>query len=307
MFSTLSDFWSGWVMAIVTINFVVIFLLFIWASWVKIPVEKDGTTGHSWSHGEIKESLNNVPKWWFILSFLSFVFAFWYLVLYPGFGSYKGTLGWTAIQETRDGIQQQHESMSDLLAAIESKPVLELAKDEQAMRVGKRLFEDNCAACHGYDAKGIQLLGAPNLTDNTWLYGGKVAEITHSIANGRTGVMPAHKDSLKEDAIQDVSHYVLALAQQSHNKEAAERGQKTFNTVCFACHGFDGKGMKALGAPDLTDGDWLYGDSLQSIANSVRYGRSGKMPAWNKRLNEQQIKVLTAWVLSHDNTKEAAN
>lgn len=305
MFDTMSSFWSGWVMAIVVINYVVIFFLFLWATWVKIPTEKDGTTGHSWSHGEVKESLNDVPKWWFYTSFFSFAFGFVYLVLYPGFGSWKGTLEWTSLQETHEGVVAQNEKMADLIKVIDDLPVLELSKHEDAMRVGKRLFEDNCAACHGYDAKGIQLMGAPDLTDNTWLFGGKVSDVISSIKNGRTGVMPAHRDSLSSDAIRDVSHYVLSLSDSKHDEEAAERGQSTFTTVCAACHMPAGTGMQALGAPDLTDNEWLYGGNLNTIADSVRNGRSGKMPAWGKRLNEQQIKVLAAWVLSHDNTKEA--
>lgn len=301
----MSDFWAGWVMALFIINYVVILFLFLWARKVSIPTSKDGTTGHSWAHGTIRENANPLPKWWLVLSAASFAAAFVYLLLYPGFGNYKGLLGWTSIAEVREGINKNNAQMEDLVQQIDSQSVLQLRENEQAMRLGKRLFEDNCAACHGYDAKGIQLMGAPNLTDNTWLYGGKVNDILHSIRMGRTGVMPAHESSLSEVSIMQVSHYVLSLSKLTHDEEAAKAGQAVYKTVCFACHGMDGTGNPMLGAPNLTDNIWLYGHSIAEVANSVRYGRQGKMPAWNDRLNQQQIKVLAAWVLSHDNATEA--
>src|SRR5690554_166841 len=301
----MSDFWAAWVMALVVINYVVIFLLFLWARKVSIPIDDEGTTGHSWAHGTIREGLNPLPKWWLIMSSAAFAAALVYLVLYPGFGNHKGVLGWTSLNEAREDIATSNAKMDDLIQQIDSQTVLQLSKNEQAMRLGTRLFEDNCAACHGYDAKGIQLMGAPNLTDNTWLYGGKVRDILHTITNGRTGVMPAHQSSLSEEAIAQVSHYVRSLSDLPHDESAASEGKTVFNSVCFACHMMDGKGNQMLGAPNLTDNIWLYGSSLEQISDSVRYGRHGKMPAWNDRLNEQQIKVLAAWVLSHDNATEA--
>jgi len=301
----MSDFWAAWVMALVVINYLVILFLFLWARKVSIPVEEDGTTGHTWSHGAISEGLNPLPKWWLYMSTAGFFAAFVYLVLYPGFGNHKGVLGWTSIDETRRGIAQTNIKMDDLVQQIDSQTVLQLGKNDQAMRLATRLFEDNCAACHGYDAKGIQLMGAPDLTDNTWLYGGTVSDILRTINHGRTGVMPAHQNSLSDAAITQVSHYVLSLSGLPHDEVAAVEGKASFNTVCFACHAMDGSGNKMLGAPNLTDDVWLYGNRLEQVVDSVRYGRQGKMPAWNDRLNQQQIKVLAAWVLSHDNAAEA--
>lgn len=301
----MTSFWAGWVMAYVVINYGVIFLLYLWAPVVDIPTDADGTTGHSWSHGMIKEGLHNLPKWWLITSGLSFLFAFIYLVLYPGFGNHQGVFGWSSTIELHEHIANNNEKMVDLVKKIDETSVLALAKDEDSMKLGQRLYEDNCAVCHGFDGQGSQLIGAPVLTDNTWLYGGKVSDVIQTITHGRNGVMPGWVASIGEGGVLKVSNYVLSLSGLTHNEKAAAEGEKIFASTCVACHGAEGKGNPMLGAPDLTDNDWLYGSSLTSVAESVRNGRSGKMPAWNDRLNEQQIKVLAAWVLSHDNTEAA--
>src|SRR5690606_37248554 len=180
----MSGFWSGWIMTLVVINYVTIFFLFLWAPKVAIPTDKDGTTGHSWSDGEVKEGLHPLPKWWLSISTLGFVFAFIYLTQYPCFGSYKGATEWTSYHQLQDEVAGQNASMATLLQEIKDQSVLELTKNPEALQVGRRLFGDNCVACHGLEAKGTPLIGAPNLTDNTWLYGGKVADVINSITNG---------------------------------------------------------------------------------------------------------------------------
>lgn len=300
----MSGFWSGWVMALVVINYVVIFFLFVWASKVSIPTDQDGTTGHSWSHGSIKEGMHALPKWWLILSTLAFIAAAIYLVRYPGFGSYKGSLGWTSYQQMQEEVAGLNAKMTTLLADINDQSVLELSANPDAMNLGQRLFHDNCAACHGYDAKGSHLLGAPNLTDNIWLYGGKVDDILNTINNGRAGTMPSWA-ALGAENVDNATAYVLSLAGLEHDAVAAAAGKEVFAGTCAACHGVEGLGNPMLGAPNLTDADWLYGSSFDTIHHSIDQGRQGVMPAWAGRLNEQQIKVLAAWVLSHDNTEAA--
>lgn len=301
----MSDFWSGWIMTLVVINYVTILILFIWATRVNIPTDEDGTTGHSWANGTIREGLEKLPRWWLVMSTLGFIAAFVYLVLYPGFGNNAGIYGWTSTKQMHEQIVASNAKKAPLIEQVQTQSVLQLAKNEEALKVGLRLFEDNCAACHGYQAQGSQLLGAPKLTDNIWLYGGKVSDVIHTITYGRQGIMPAHNASLDKAKINNVANYVLSLSGLAHNESAAEKGQPIFAQTCAVCHSADATGNPMLGAPNLTDDDWLYGNSISSVTESITYGRHGVMPAWNDRLNENQIKLLAAWVLSHDNTEQA--
>lgn len=299
----MSNFWSFWIMALVVINYVAILVLFLWAPRAKIPVNKDGTTGHVWANGLIREGLNRLPMWWLILSTAAFVAAFIYLVRYPGFGNNEGILNWTSEKQVNEQIEHTRGLMQPVWDRIESTPVLELADDKQAMRLGKRLFDDNCAACHGFDAKGSTTVGAPDLTDNVWEYGGTVDDVINSITNGRKGMMPPQNLGYGETI--NVAHYVMSLSDSSHEASAAEAGEKVFKDTCVACHGPDGTGNQALGAPDLTDDVWKFGSGWKSVAAAVEEGREGDMPAWKDRLNENEIKLLAGWVFSHDNTEAA--
>ncbi len=299
------EFWSTWAMVIITINYGSILFLFLWGPWVDIPTAEDGTTGHVWSHGNIRESLHKLPVWWLIISTIGFVVAFCYLILYPAYGSSKGILGWTAYEQMMDGLAEDHQKMKPMLDRIESTPILELAKDDQSMRYANRLFEDNCAACHSYDAQGNHVVGAPNLTDNTWQFGGSVKAVHHSIAAGRNGIMPAWSSALTYGEIKNVANYVLSLSGAPHETAAAHAGERVFKTNCVACHGADAEGNQLLGAVNLTDDVWKWGGSLEAVIHTIEHGRKGHMPTWSKRLNKTEIKVLAAWVLSHDNTKEA--
>ncbi len=301
----MSDFWSGWIMTLVVINYVTILILFIWATRVNIPTDEDGTTGHSWANGTIREGLQKLPRWWLVMSSLGFVAAFIYLVLYPGFGNNEGIYGWTSTKQMHEQIVESNAKKAPLIDQIQAQSVLELTKNNEALKVGKRLFEDNCAACHGYEAQGSQLLGAPKLTDNIWLYGGKASDVIHTITYGRQGIMPAHNASLDSAKINNVANYVLSLSGLAYNEAAAEKGQPIFAQTCAVCHSADATGNQMLGAPNLTDDDWLYGNSITTVKESISNGRHGVMPAWDDRLNENQIKLLAAWVLSHDNTEQA--
>lgn len=291
----MTSFWSGWVMFLVTFNFVTIFFLFAWAPKVIIPTDADGTTGHTWSHGWIREGLHRLPTWWILFSFAMFVSAFVYLVRYPGFGNTKGTLDWTSHQEVTLDAEANRGRMAVLTSRLTALGVEALAADAQATSLGRRIFVDNCAACHGHEAHGNPLLGAPNLTDGDWLYGGDGDTIVASITNGRQGVMPPLGTTFDETAIANLANYVLSLSGAPHSAEAAEAGKPNF-AVCSACHGIDGKGNKALGAPNLTDSIWLYGGDLATIEKTIHDGRSGMMPAWGHRLSASDIKAVAAWV-----------
>ena len=167
------------------------------------------------------------------------------------------------------------------------------------MAIGERLFANNCSGCHGSDAKGSK--GFPNLTDNDWLYGGTPEKIVETITNGRNGIMPPMAAAVgSSEDVKNVANYVLSLSNSPHNSIAAQLGKPKF-AACAACHGADGKGNQAIGAPNLTDNIWLYGWGEQAIITRINNGANNLMPAQSKRLSPEQIHVVGAyvWSLSH--------
>ena len=295
----MSMFWSIWVMFLVVLNLGITLVLFLWAPWAKVPVKPDGTTGHVWAHGAIREGLNNLPRWWIVLSGSMFVAAFIYLWLYPGFGSHRGKLGWTQHGQLAEEVAANDAKLKPLLLRFRKYDVEKLSRDAQALQMGKVLFEDNCAACHQRSGTGNILVGAPNLTDGDWLYGGTGKDITTSIHDGRSGVMPPWA-SLGADNVKNLTQYVLSLSGAPHDAAKAAAAKPLFAT-CAACHGAEGKGNPALGAPNLTDHVWLYGGTPTEIEQTISNGRQGHMPPWGARLSEDQIHVIAAYVyhLSH--------
>lgn len=296
----MTTFWSLWIMVLVTINLGITLFLFLWGQKVRIPTLPDGTTGHVWAHGVLREGLHTLPKWWVFISGSLFIAAFCYLILYPGYGRYKGLLGWSAHGELAQDMVRNHERLESLVARLRQEPVETLAGDQAATAFGHRLFLDNCAACHSTSGKGNQVIGAPNLVDRDWLYGGDPETLLESITNGRQGVMPPHGALLGTAGVQEVAQYVLSLSGHANDPLKAELGKDQF-TPCSACHGADGKGNHALGAPDLTDTTWLYGGGQARIEQTIRDGRSGEMPGFRDRLSDSEIKAVAAWVYSQSN------
>jgi len=296
----MSTGWSWWVMSLIVLNFSVTLFLFLWGPRAKIPTLPDGTSGHVWAHGTLREGVRKLPRWWLLLSAGMFAAGFTYLVLYPGFGNHKGTLGWTSHAELVRDVAVNDAKLDALTRRFDMYTVEQLADDPEAQQLGRRLFEDNCAACHGRAGKGNQLVGAPNLTDHDWLYGGDGKAITASIQGGRQGVMPPWA-SLGADNVKNLAQYVLSLSGSPHDAARAAAAKPLFAT-CAACHGADGKGNQAIGAPNLTDRIWLHGGSVADIEKTIGGGRQGHMPAWSPRLTDDQIHVLAAWVyhLSHE-------
>lgn len=297
----MSDFWSFWIIAIVTINLGGCAWL-IW--WTAKPIEGEPPTGESMGHSfdGIEEYNNPMPRWWLGLFWATIVFAVVYLVLYPGYGKWQGVLGWTSQNQWETEVQATETRIKPLFDAFAARSVEELAGDEQALQVGQRLFLTNCAVCHGSNGTGS--VGFPNLTDGDWLYGGTPEAIKASITNGRVAAMPAWLGTLGDEGVNEVAHYVANL---SHPEIAGERpelvaaGGPKFQTNCVMCHGADAKGNLMFGAPDLTDKVWLYGGSIAKIRETLLHGRNGVMPAQKDRLSPEQIHVLTAYVygLSH--------
>jgi len=291
---------SIFVMVLVVINLGSIFFLFLWGPRARIPTAADGTTGHSWASGAIREGLHRLPLWWILVSFAMFIGAFGYLILYPGFGNNPGVLKWTSHRQWHEATAINKAKLAGLQERFNLYTVPQLSHDPKAVQMGRRLFGDNCEACHGVTAQGNPLVGAPDLADNTWLFGGDGKAITASIHNGRAGVMPAWK-SLGEDKVDDLVQYVLSLSGRKHDAAMATRAEPTFKSTCAACHGADGTGNQAMGAPDLTDDTWKWGSSMADIHKTIHDGRQGHMPAWDKRLSDDQIHVLAAYVyhISH--------
>ncbi|MDQ7730315.1 cytochrome-c oxidase, cbb3-type subunit III [Halomonas sp. SpR8] len=297
---SLSSFWSAWII-IITLGTIA---LSVWILLANRRTDKtpdaDGnveTTGHA-ADG-IEEYDNPLPKWWFQLFILTVVFALGYLVLYPGLGNYAGVLGWTQEGQWEEEVEQAEERFTPIFAQYQEVPIPELAEDSEAMQVAERIYQNNCAVCHGSNAQGGY--GFPNLTDDDWLYGGEPENILTTLNNGRNGLMPAWQQ-LGQNNIENLTQYVLSLSNEEHNEAQAEQGESTFMAVCAACHGPSGTGNTALGAPDLTDDTWLYLAPDQEVGDSIRQtlrnGRNGHMPAQAAYIGEERVHLVAAYVYS---------
>lgn len=263
----------------------------------------DNTTGHVWDEN-LRELNNPLPRWWMWLFVLTIAFAGVYLTLYPGLGSAAGALKWTSAGQYREEQAKALAQSVPLYAAFAAKPVPELAADPQAMAVGERLFANNCAACHGADARGSK--GFPDLTDKDWLWGGTPERIEETITKGRQGMMPPLGAAVgTPDDIVNVANYVLTLSGGPDNLRA-QLGRPKF-AICAACHGADGKGNQTIGAPNLTDDIWLHGRGEAAIVAMVTYGKTNIMPSHEGRLTPEQIHVLTAYVWGLSNRPAAAH
>jgi cytochrome c oxidase cbb3-type subunit III len=253
------------------------------------------TTGHVWDE-DLRELNNPLPRWWLWLFIITVVFGGAYLVLYPGLGGYEGTLGWTSRAEHATQARANAARIEKALAPFAASGVEELSHDTAAINVGRNLFLNNCATCHGSDGGGAP--GFPNLTDRDWLWGGDAATVTASIANGRTGVMPPWGAVLGARGVEDVLAYVFSLQGRSLAAGDVRAGAARFAELCAACHGVDARGNAALGAPNLSDHVWLHGGSLAAVRESIEKGRSGAMPAHAPRLGDTRVKLLAAYVLT---------
>ena len=261
------------------------------------PMAADNSTGHVYDENLV-EMNNPLPRWWMWLFILTVVFAFGYVALYPGLGSFGGKLGWTSKNQYEAERQAAEAATAQVYAAYKDMPAAQLSRDPKAMAIGERLFSNNCAACHGSDAKGSK--GFPNLTlsGDARLSSGAPEAIEATITNGRQGMMPpmAAAVGTAED-VRNVANYVLSLSGSPYNSIAAAAGRPKF-AVCAACHGPEGKGNQTIGAPNLTDKVWLHGWGEDAIVAMVNNGKTNVMPAQKDRLSPQQIHVLAAYVWS---------
>ncbi len=294
----MSSFWSWYVTILTVGNILACYWLIRWAGKRRAGEAAEGdVTGHTWDDN-LQEYNNPLPRWWLWLFYITIVFGLVYLALYPGLGNYPGLLGWSQTHQYEEELARAEAKFGPIFAAWAARPIPELARDAEAMRAGQRLFLNYCATCHGSAATGA--VGFPDLTDDDWLWGGDPDTIKASILDGRRGQMPPMAAALGDEAaVEAVAHYVLSLSGAPHDAAKAAAGQAKF-AVCAACHGPDGKGNPALGAPDLTDGVWLHspGPSVEAVVAAIKNGRSGHMPAHRDFLGEDKVHLLAAYVYS---------
>lgn len=357
-------FWSSWISIISILCWAGILGVLLFVIKYKPDVEEDGTTGHEYDG--IREYDKPLPKWWVMIFFGSIVWGVAYWVFWPAIapGYWSGlstvevdgeTVPWTTKNELYSQLEENNKIFTDnfeksilakanatdaaktldKLAALqktmrrsESPPadlqakideeisqlapaIEKLAQSPEALKVGSRLFLQNCSVCHGSNAKGA--LGYPNLTDNDWLYGGDASNLLATLHNGRIGGMPAWRDQIGEDGVRAASEYVLSLSSNNGDKANGKlnptlvaQGAPIFKQNCALCHGEDGKGMISAGAPNLTDNIWLYGGERETVRNTLRYGRAGVMPQWETKLGNERIMLVVAYVYSlSDRSKQS--
>jgi cytochrome c oxidase cbb3-type subunit III len=293
----MSDFFSsGWpiFIAVATILSLLFCLLLLVVASRRKVMASDNTTGHVWDE-DLRELNNPLPRWWMWLFVITVVFAAVYLALYPGLGAYQGALKWTSANQLDNEVARARAQMAPLYEQFTPMSGEELMKNPQAMGIGERLYQNNCAQCHGSDARGSR--GFPNLTTGEWQWGGSHEQIVETITNGRIGNMPPMGAAIGGgENVRNVAHYVMSLSNTPHNPIWAQLGRQHWG-VCAACHGADGKGNTALGAPDLTNNVWLHGWGEAAIVRIINEGRVNVMPGQGTRLSPEQIHVLAGYVM----------
>jgi len=297
--------WLGILIALIVLFSVIGCGALLWSqSKMKIRVGADGiplpveTTGHVWD-GDLRENNNPLPGWWMKLFYGTIIFGLAYMALYGGFGSIRGFLGWSEIDEYQAELKAGDAQYGPLFQKYMAMDIPSVAKDPQAREIGERLFLNTCASCHGSDAQGVK--GYPNLTDTDWLYGGDPQAILLTLNEGRQGLMPPMAAAIgTTDDVLNVANYTLSLSGSPHDKTKAELGKAQF-VICAACHGMDGKGNPAMGAPNLTDTTWLYGSDINTIVEGINKGRKNQMPAFKGIIDENKLHLLAAYVWSLSN------
>jgi len=289
----MTDFWSNWIIILTAITIIGTTWLLFDNRKIKTKGSK-ATTGHSYDG--IEEYDNPLPAWWFYLFLGTIIYSIGYLIAYPGMGNFKGVLNWTQTGQWEAQIEKANAKYGAIFHKYGEMPIEELATDHKGLKMGQRIFANNCAQCHGSDARGSY--GFADLTDKDWLFGLTPAAIKESISNGRSAAMPAWGQILGETGIDNVTAYVFSMSGREVDTVKAEAGKAQYQALCFACHGVDGTGNQALGAPNLTDDTWLYGSSETLVKHTIRDGRNGHMPAHKELLSTDKIHILTAYVYS---------
>ncbi len=298
--------WSVYIIGFVVFNIIACLWLLWWTAKRK-PSDSTAThtTGHVWD-GDLTEYNNPLPRWWINLFYLTILFAIPYLFWFPGLGSFEGKGQWSSRKQHDIEKKAADLKLAKSFAKFQNEPINVIAQDTKALTTGKRIFINNCAMCHGSDARGAR--GFPNLTDNDWQWPNTPEDILTTLRGGRQAAMPALGNVMEsETGISEVVVYVQSLSGMQVSDTLAAAGKKRFDGICAACHGVEGKGNPAIGAPNLTDDIWLYGNEFETLKHSVREGRNGHMPAHKGILSDTQIRLVGAyvWSVSHDQKKLA--
>ncbi|MDT0507618.1 cytochrome-c oxidase, cbb3-type subunit III [Novosphingobium sp. MMS21-SN21R] len=271
------------------------------------------TVGHEWDG--IEELNNPLPRWWLWSFYACIVFAIGYCVAYPAWPlidhATAGTLGWSSRGDLDHEMKEESARRAGMLAELNQASIEQIATDPRLRRAaidgGRAAFKVNCIQCHGNGAAGSA--GYPNLNDDDWLWGGDVAAIHQTLVDGvrqpgddatRTSQMPAFgRDGILTAAqVQDVVSHVRAIAGEEKPGASAQRGAAIFAANCVVCHGANGEGSRAVGAPALNDAIWLYGGDRKALTHTVTNARYGVMPAWGARLDPVTVKMLATYVHS---------
>ena len=289
-----SDFWGGWVAVITVVSLIGLGWL-VYSVYFSRGADMD-TAQQVWDE-TLREGTAAAPLWWFWFIVALLAVTVVYLILYPGLGSYRGTLQWSQGGRIAESALRYEREFGPARAAIASADVAALRGDAAVLRSASSVFRNHCAACHGDDGGGQANL-FPNLTDRDWQWGGESAALEQTIAAGRQAVMPPWQAVLGDAGVVQVADYVLSLSRSAggSSQPAPNEGEKLYSMYCTACHGAGGGGLALLGAPALNDDTWLYGGSASDVRASIAAGRTGVMPAFASRLDAAQIKMLVAWL-----------
>jgi len=310
----MSHAWSWYIVVLVVVNIIGCVWLLWWTAKRRPGDPKPEDTSHVWD-GDLTEYNKPLPKWWINLFYLTIVFAIGYLIWYPGMGSFAGVSEWSSAREHDTERALNNARLEATFSAYAGKALPELAADANALELGRSIFANTCAACHGAAATGAP--GYPNLTDTVWNWGGEPERILETVLDGRDGVMPPLATVLEgiggELAVDQVIAYVRVLRSPDpqvalRNDYLAARGEKLYQGLCIACHEANGKGNQLLGAPDLTQRNTLYPNTTESIRKTVVEGRHGVMPAHRELLGETRSRLVAAyvWSLSNPDTRSAS-
>lgn len=295
----LSAFWNWFVIILTVLSILGCWWLLNWTKGISNREGDDvGTTGHVWDE-DLEELNNPLPRWWLYLFYLTIAFSILYLAMFPGLGNVKGFLGWTQLSQYEAEVAVSQVAKQNVYAVFQDMTPEQLMQNEEALGIGRRLFANNCAMCHGSDARGA--VGFPNLTDSEWQWGPGYDAIMTALKQGRQANMPPLAAALGDEGLPQVVAYVQQLSGQSVDAELAAAGQSRFQTVCMACHGMDGTGNPMLGAPNLTNDIWLYGGDAETITQTIMTGRTGNMPSHADILDPEQRRMVAAYVLSLSN------
>ena len=285
-----SDFWGGWISVITIVSA----LGLAWLVYsVYFAKRSDADVAHQVWDESLREGTAAAPLWWFWLIVALLAVSVVYLILYPGLGTYRGALRWSQGGRLAESTERYEAEFGAARAQIAATDVAQLRADASVLLSASSVFRNQCAACHGENAGG-QAKTFPNLTDREWQWGGETAQLEQTITAGRQAVMPPWQAVLGDAGVSAVADYVISLSRVERGRIGLAEGKRLFGLYCTACHGADGGGQAALGAPPLNDGSWLYGGSTLDVRKSIALGRNGVMPSFAGRLEPAQIKMLVA-------------